>query len=64
MKVRKLKIQCIDEIGQTATFTVDENGKQNSPSFDSLYALSEWSLKPCNYAFRVQFVHSNFNNNI
>ena len=33
---RFLKIACIDEIGQDKkTFTVNENGKQNSPSFDS-----------------------------
>lgn len=35
---RFLKIACIDEIGQNKkTFTVDENGKQNTPSFNSYY---------------------------
>lgn len=59
MTTRKLKIQCTDEIGQTATFTVDENGKQNSPSFPSLYELSNWSLLAWNYAFRAELVASN-----
>jgi hypothetical protein len=59
MTTRKLKIQCTDELGQTATFTVDENGKQNSPSFASLYDLSNWSLQPWNYVFRAELKVSN-----
>ena len=59
-KVRKLRIQCKDAIGQIKTFTVDENGKQNSPSFDSLYDLSRWSLQAWNYVFRTEFELSNF----
>jgi hypothetical protein len=59
MKTRKLKIQCTDEIGQTSTFTVDENNKQNSPSFKSLADLSNWSLQPQNYVFRAELKHSN-----
>lgn len=61
LKVRKLRIQCLDELGQISTFTVDEKGKQNSPSFNSLYSLSEWSLRPNNYSFRAEFVSTNFN---
>ena len=60
MKVRKLKIQCRDEIGQIGTFTCDENGKQNSPTFASLYDFSKWSLQCWNYVFRAEFVASNF----
>lgn len=54
MKIRKLRIQCIDEIGQRATFTVDENGKQNSPSFKSFHDLLTWALQPHNYAFLAE----------
>lgn len=60
MKIRKLKIQCTDEIGQRGTFTVDENDKQNSPTFASLYELSTWSLQAWNYAFRAELVQSNW----
>lgn len=61
MTVRKLKIQCKDELGQIATFTVDQTGKQNSPSFPSMYDLSTWSLQAWNYTFRAEFMATNFN---
>ncbi len=60
MAVRKLRIQCTDQIGQVGTFTVDQTGKQNSPTFDSLHSLSNWSLQAWNYVFRAEFVASNF----
>ena len=59
MTVRKVRYQCKDEIGQISTFTVNENGKQNSPSFASFYDLSTWSLQPQNYSFRAELKLSN-----
>lgn len=59
MPVRKVRIQCTDCIGQTATFTVDETGKQNSPSFPSYYALLLWADQPQNYVFKVEMRASN-----
>ena len=59
MKVRKVRYQCTDEIGQRATFTVDENGEQNSPSFASFYDLMRWALIPCNYSFLAEMRASN-----
>jgi len=58
-KVREVRYQCTDEIGQRATFTVDENGKQNSPSFASFYNLMEWALIPSNYSFLAEMRASN-----
>lgn len=41
--VRIIKLACKTSIGETRkTFTVDENGKQNSPSFDSFNDFCEW----------------------
>ena len=41
--VRIIKVGCTTSIGeQRKTFTVDENGKQNSPSFDSFNDFCEW----------------------
>jgi hypothetical protein len=59
MIVRKVRIQCPDELGQRATFTVDETGKQNSPSFDSYYDLLKWADQPHNYAFKAEMRASN-----
>jgi len=56
---RIIKYQCKDSIGQRATFTVDENGKQNSPSFASFYNLMEWALIPSNYSFLAEMRESN-----
>jgi hypothetical protein len=54
MKIRKVRYQCTDEIGQRATFTVNENGKQNSPSFIDFNALLTWALQPHNYSFLAE----------
>lgn len=59
MTVRKVRYQCTDELGQQATFTVDETGKQNSPSFDSYYDLLKWADQPANYAFKAEMRASN-----
>ena len=59
MTIRKVRYQCIDDLGQQATFTVDENGKQNSPSFDSYYALLKWADQPWNYSFLAEMRASN-----
>lgn len=54
MTVRKVRYQCINELGQQATFTVDETGKQNSPSFKSYNDLLTWALQPYNYSFLAE----------
>ena len=54
MKKRIVKYQCTDAIGQKATFTTDETGKQNSPSFGSFYDLMQWALQPWNYSFLTE----------
>lgn len=59
MTIRKVRFQCTNEIGQIATFTVDENGKQNSPSFWSYYDLLKWANEPRNYAFKAETRASN-----
>lgn len=59
MPIRKVRYQCTDCIGQRATFTVDENGKQNSPSFDSYYDLLKWADQPHNYTFKAEMRASN-----
>jgi hypothetical protein len=59
MTIRKVRYQCIDELGQQATFTVNENGKQNSPSFSSYYDLLKWADQPHNYAFRAEMRATN-----
>lgn len=59
MTIRKVRYQCIDEIGQRATFTVDEKGKQNSPSFASYYDLLKWADQPRNYSFKAEMKASN-----
>ncbi len=61
--IRIVKIACTDIIGQTnKTFTVDENNKQNSPSFNSYNDFIEWKNKLANYAFRVdlEFTKKNY----
>lgn len=54
MTHRKVKFQCTDEKGEIKTFTVDQNGKQNSPSFESYYDLLKWSDLPENELFRKE----------
>ncbi len=60
--VRIVKISCTNEIGQTnQTFTVDENSKQNSPSFDSYNNFIDWKNKLINYAFRTDLEYTKQN---
>lgn len=59
MTIRKVRYQCIDALGQKATFTVDENGIQNSPSFSSYHELLIWADLPFNYAFKAEMKASN-----
>ena len=62
-KQRFLKIACTDEIGQDKkTFTVDENGKQNSPSFDSYYEFLLFTDKLQNIAYKTDLKFSKSNN--
>lgn len=61
MTTRIIKYQCLDELGQRATFTVDKKGKQNSPSFPSFNALLEWALIPSNYSFLAEMRETNKN---
>lgn len=59
MTKRIVKYQCIDSIGQRATFTTDETGKQNSPSFLSFYDLMTWARLPANYPFLAELRATN-----
>jgi len=57
---RKLHIACTDSLGQKGkTFTVDENGKQNSPSFSNSFEFFKWTKQAHLYAFRVDLKKSN-----
>lgn len=50
---RVVHISCTDAIGQIKrTFTKDENGKQNSPSFESYYDFCIWKNEVFRYSFR------------
>jgi hypothetical protein len=53
---RFLKVACKDMLGQERkTFTTDEKGKQNSPSFNSAYEFFKWKEEAINYPFRYEF---------
>jgi hypothetical protein len=52
--VRIVCIGCTDSLGQKhRTFTKDEEGKINSPSFDSYYDFCDWKNQAYLYSFRV-----------
>lgn len=60
---RIIHIGCTDAIGQTKrTFTKDENGKQNSPSFESYYDFCNWKNEVFRYSFRYDLQQTNQNN--
>jgi hypothetical protein len=57
---RNIFISCKNSIGEkNKTFTADDNGKQNSPSFDSFYEFTMWTLRIENYVFRQEYLKSN-----
>lgn len=52
--VRIVNIACPDNLGQQKrTFTKDEKGNINSPSFESYYDFLMWVKQPYLYPFRA-----------
>jgi len=50
---RRVKIGCTDSIGEKyKTFTVDENEKQNSPSFNCYFDFCQYKNEARLYQFR------------